>query len=453
VRAAVTKLVMMLNPAGAVVQAIMAIWNTVSFFIEKIQQIGAVVASFIDSISAIASGQVENAAKTVEKTMANTLVVVIGFLAKFAGLGGIPAKLVAIVKKIRAPIDKALDKIVAWLGKMLDKLVGKAKDAAKKLFEWWRKKVPVKGGDEPHTLTFQGEKKSAKLVVKSQPEKPSTFLRREAKEAKVGAKADKPVADTEASEAEVAIIQNELAAFDNNAAAAAADTDKKNADAKSAELDSKLQTLSGIIGAALADWGSEGVVDVFELERSEGFTLTQKKKVAAEYQAQRARLEAKPPAARSELEKKFLAEDHLVKDSKERPINVADDVDRRHVVSSSDMATHYGTFLSNKKVAEAKLLLEQRGSIPEARVPVTSKSKKKVDSGSIVEGAKARYRRFFGYAKNIFLGNSSENRSIQELLDKGHPEMADAALEDHVDRIKRAWALDPSMPITRVRKG
>jgi hypothetical protein len=122
VKAAVAKLVMLLNPAGAVVQAILAIWNTVSFFIEKINQIGAVVASFIDSVSAIASGQVENAAKKVEQTMANTLVVVIGFLAKFAGLGGIPAKLVGIVQKIRAPIDKALDKIVGWLGKMLDKL-------------------------------------------------------------------------------------------------------------------------------------------------------------------------------------------------------------------------------------------------------------------------------------------------------------------------------------------
>ncbi len=52
--------------------------------------------------------------------MANTLTVVIAFLAKFAGLGGIPDKLVGIVKKIREPIDKGLDKIVAWLGKMLE---------------------------------------------------------------------------------------------------------------------------------------------------------------------------------------------------------------------------------------------------------------------------------------------------------------------------------------------
>lgn len=124
VKAAVMKLVSMINPAGAVVQAIIAIYNTVTFFIEKINQIAAVVGSFINSIAAIASGQVDAAASKVEQTLANTLTVVIAFLAKFAGLGGIPAKLVGIVQKIRKPIDRGLDKIVAWLGKMLKKLGG-----------------------------------------------------------------------------------------------------------------------------------------------------------------------------------------------------------------------------------------------------------------------------------------------------------------------------------------
>ncbi|MGB5708701.1 MAG: hypothetical protein WBM41_17965, partial [Arenicellales bacterium] len=87
VKAAVVKLVSMLNPAGAIIQAIISIYNTITFFIEKINQIAAVVASFIDSISAIAAGNVANAAKKVEQTMANTLTVVIAFLAKFAGLG------------------------------------------------------------------------------------------------------------------------------------------------------------------------------------------------------------------------------------------------------------------------------------------------------------------------------------------------------------------------------
>jgi hypothetical protein len=124
VKAAVMKLVSMLNPAGAVVQAIIAVYNTITFFIEKAKQIGAVVAAFIDSIAAIAAGQVSAAASKVEQTLANTLTVVIAFLAKFAGLGGIPAKVTGIIKKIRKPIDKGLDKIVAWLGIMLQKAKG-----------------------------------------------------------------------------------------------------------------------------------------------------------------------------------------------------------------------------------------------------------------------------------------------------------------------------------------
>jgi hypothetical protein len=124
VKAAVTKLATMLNPVGAVIQAIISIYNTITFFIEKINQIAAVVASFIDSIAAIAAGQVTNAAKKVERTMANTLVVVIGFLAKFAGLGGIPKKIVGIINKIRKPIDKGLDRIVGWLGGVLKKMAG-----------------------------------------------------------------------------------------------------------------------------------------------------------------------------------------------------------------------------------------------------------------------------------------------------------------------------------------
>ena len=124
VKAAVTKLVSMLNPAGAVIQAILAIYNTVSFFIQKINQIAAVVASFIDSVSAIAAGQVTGAAQAVERTMVRTLTVIIGFLAKFAGLGNVPEKLVGIIKRIRQPIDKGLDKIVAWLGNMLKKAAG-----------------------------------------------------------------------------------------------------------------------------------------------------------------------------------------------------------------------------------------------------------------------------------------------------------------------------------------
>ena len=58
IEAAITKILSSLNPAGAFVQAVIAIYNTVMFFVERLQQIAQVVASFIDSIAAIASGAV-----------------------------------------------------------------------------------------------------------------------------------------------------------------------------------------------------------------------------------------------------------------------------------------------------------------------------------------------------------------------------------------------------------
>ncbi|WP_310425628.1 DUF4157 domain-containing protein [Chamaesiphon sp. VAR_48_metabat_135_sub] len=168
VKAAVMKLVSMLNPAGAVVQAILAIYNTVSFFIDKINQIGAVVASFIDSISAIANGQVGDAAKNVESTMANMLTIVIGFLAKFASLGNIPNKVVGIIKKIRSPIDKGLDKIVVWLGNILKKTGGSLMGTASKLFAWWNTKKTFKAEDgNQHKIYFEGEGNNASLMVAS----------------------------------------------------------------------------------------------------------------------------------------------------------------------------------------------------------------------------------------------------------------------------------------------
>ena len=104
--------------------------------------------------------------------------------------------------------------------------------------------------------------------------------------------------------------------------------------------------------------------------------------------------------------------------------------------------------LENMPVSKATVLIEQRSSIPEAQVSVLGRRKspkiKKVTPDMVIAAVTVRYRNFFGWAVNIFLGNDSENRSIQEYLDKGHPEMAGNKVRDHIARIKRAWALDSS---------
>jgi hypothetical protein len=87
-------------------------------FVNKIKTIIQVVTGFIDSIVAIASGAIGAAAGKVEGVLARLLSLAINFLAGFAGLGKVADKVMGIIQKIRAPIDKALDWLIGWIVNM-----------------------------------------------------------------------------------------------------------------------------------------------------------------------------------------------------------------------------------------------------------------------------------------------------------------------------------------------
>lgn len=106
---------LMAGPAGAFIEAVLAIYNTVMFFIERLRQIAAVAAAFIDGIAAIAAGNIAPAANKVESTMAGLLTLVISFLARLAGLGRVSDAIIGLINRIRAPIERALDAVVAWI--------------------------------------------------------------------------------------------------------------------------------------------------------------------------------------------------------------------------------------------------------------------------------------------------------------------------------------------------
>ena len=437
VKAAVVKLVSMLNPAGAVIQAIIAIYNTITFFIQKINQIAAVVGSFIDSVAAIAAGQVDSAAKRVEQTMANTLVVIIGFLARFAGLGSIPEKLVGVVMKIRAPMDKGMDKVVVWLGELLKKIGAAAKAGVMKLLQWWKKKVAVSGGGESHTLTFDGEAGAARLVLRSEPKKPTVFLQEVATKARVDSKkSGKPIKEAQTHQDGVEKLQAELKQFDNDKTPTAEGPAAKKADALSKQLDTKLAAFGAHIGATLDDWQvSDPEVKVGKISLPRGkFSFQQK----------------------SDLAKAHKNKKDLKKNAKGQLINVSQakgkEMARRHVVSSHDMAKHYEAALSGtkasgekKKVSEGKLLIEQRTSMADVGEGVSS-----LTVAALQKAATARYAAFFGYTRNLFIGDSRENSSIQEFIDPHHPLMADdpKKLDAHVRHIKRAWAIDKTLEVS-----
>ena len=115
VTAAVTKLLSMLSPVGAFIQAIIGIYNTAMFFVERMRQIAAVAAAVIDSISAIANGVIAAAASKVEKTLAGLLTLAISFLARIAGLGKVSDAVVNFLKMVQGRVDGAIDAGVKFL--------------------------------------------------------------------------------------------------------------------------------------------------------------------------------------------------------------------------------------------------------------------------------------------------------------------------------------------------
>src|ERR1044072_7060546 len=124
---AIPKLIAMFIPGAGFISAIISIYDTVMVFVNKISKIIQVVTAFINSIVAIAAGNIGAAAAKVESILGGLLSLAISFLAGFVGLGKVTSKIMDVVKKVRATVDKAIETAVNWI-------INKAKSLFKSLF-------------------------------------------------------------------------------------------------------------------------------------------------------------------------------------------------------------------------------------------------------------------------------------------------------------------------------
>src|SRR5262249_34311573 len=112
----------MFNPVGAIVQAILTIYNTVMFFVERINQIMAFVEAIVSSVYKIATGDIASAANWVEQALARTIPIIIGFLARLVGLGDVSEKIQGFIQKVQGGVDKAIDKAIEKVVRVLHDL-------------------------------------------------------------------------------------------------------------------------------------------------------------------------------------------------------------------------------------------------------------------------------------------------------------------------------------------
>jgi hypothetical protein len=170
---AVTRIASMLNPAGAVIQAIIAIYNTVMFVRERLQQIVQVAESFINGIAAIAAGNISAAADRVEQTMGRLVPVVISFLARLLGLGGIGDTIRNILARVRAPVERAIDRVVAWIvtqaRRVGSAVAGAARGAVARVTQWWTARRSFRADDGEHSLYIEGSGRNRRVMMASAP--------------------------------------------------------------------------------------------------------------------------------------------------------------------------------------------------------------------------------------------------------------------------------------------
>ncbi|MEL6492484.1 MAG: hypothetical protein AAFQ95_21255 [Cyanobacteria bacterium J06621_3] len=114
---AVTKLASLFNPAGAIVQLVLTMWNLYTFVRDQLGRMMEMVKAVVGSVEKIAKKEFKPAAKKVEEVLANFLPLAIDLLAKVLGLGGVSKKVRDILKKVQKRIDKAIDRLLVKLAR------------------------------------------------------------------------------------------------------------------------------------------------------------------------------------------------------------------------------------------------------------------------------------------------------------------------------------------------
>ena len=171
VMAGIQWLASMLSPVGAVIQAIIKTYETVMFFIQKINEIMEFVETILNAVDNIANGALGPAAAYVENAMARTIPLILDFLARLLGLGDVGGMVRGIIQQVQAFIAQKIEQAMVAIRGMVQRLIAAGTSAVARVLNWWRTRKNFQTPDgHNHSLYFQGEGPSATLMIASEPE-------------------------------------------------------------------------------------------------------------------------------------------------------------------------------------------------------------------------------------------------------------------------------------------
>jgi hypothetical protein len=153
---------------SAILEAVYAAYQAIQTAIEYARRIIQVLITVFDTVIQIAQGVIDPAAQGVETGLRMIMPVVIGFLANYAGLGGIGQRIREIIDGVRSRVDQGIlwliDRALAAGRWILDRL--RAGVAAVAGWLGIRKTFTADDGQQ-HELYFQGTEENADVMMAS----------------------------------------------------------------------------------------------------------------------------------------------------------------------------------------------------------------------------------------------------------------------------------------------
>ncbi|MGC4174836.1 hypothetical protein [Demequina sp.] len=168
----------LLNPAGAVAQAIMLIYRVCSWIFRNAARIFAFVQAVVGGIANVIAGNIGGLAAVVERALASMLVVVIDLFMGLLGLGDLPDEVAGVIQRMQAYVLGVIDTIVGFLvtqARALLRRIGIGGDEDEEDDEHHNEDdelgttVRFSGGRESHRLFVQRAGDDATIMVASTP--------------------------------------------------------------------------------------------------------------------------------------------------------------------------------------------------------------------------------------------------------------------------------------------
>ncbi|GAB4201508.1 MAG: hypothetical protein OHK0022_23610 [Roseiflexaceae bacterium] len=162
------------GPAGAFIKACMAIYDIVMWFVNNGSRLMGLVDAVIDSVAAIASGDLGGAAQAVEDALGRAVPVTIGFLASLLGLGDLATKVRRVVDRVQEPINNAIEYLLGLVRGFVQKVARMlglgGMESAGGAQSGIGKEVSFAAGDDSHRLWVDKQGSAATLMVASTPQ-------------------------------------------------------------------------------------------------------------------------------------------------------------------------------------------------------------------------------------------------------------------------------------------